>query len=367
MSVEFWNCNWKTWKLNFDSLNHFFKDKIGDVFQQNKWWSINTQNIQNWLKADLLKAKILSIGKWNMVILWISWDEDLPYLKNEIFKLIEETFETIWASTWTGIKTDKYNDSFSQLVVSKLWENNDVKLLSGYRYFQWPEDRWSISTPISNMFDILKDLILLENHKVLELWTAWSHNTLNKVESILSFSGTWSGLANLTSEYQNEDIFIGKMTIPAQYDKRATIFAIKYLEKVASKNACGVSPNSNIAFDENSFLDLEDFSDVLNDVSSLSWNYEQDRKIIKEILKQDKYVNVGDLPAMFPLYLSRFKQWKFYYTGTVQNANVLESWIVVPMDWINDGVHKTYQSNWNWDCEWMTLWDYIEQQQKTIL
>jgi hypothetical protein len=61
---------------------------------------------------------------------------------------------------------------------------------------------------------------------------------------------------------------------------------------------------------------------------------------------------------MFPLYLDRFKKWEFYYIGTVQNGNVLESWIVVPVKALKDSVRENFKTSSD-HVKWKTLWEYI--------
>jgi hypothetical protein len=104
---------------------------------------------------------------------------------------------------------------------------------------------------------------------------------------MFSFVGTWNGLTELTSKYADEDMFIGKMTIPANYNKRAIVFAIKYLGKVACKNDCGVLPKKS--FDQSNILNQDEIKEVENDISQLSLNYDEDKKQIKEILKKEEY------------------------------------------------------------------------------
>lgn len=346
---------WDLWDGFCKSHLSFRNDDIFDNISENR---------AN-LNRDLLEADVLWANKRWMLILDIPWWNKYPYLDQMIFRLIENAFETVGGATGLGIKTDKYNEKFHQLIVAKLWQDiDDLKLLSGYRYYQRPENKKDIDTPMSNMFNLEeKSLLLSPNLKVLELWTAWSCTASDKMESLLSFSGTWSGLVSLTEKYNNEDIFIWKMTIPASYDKMATVFAIKYLEMSASTDNCGMSVKAWV--NEKTLLNSSELQKIEKDLSWLLWDYKQDAKQIKEILWQDYYWKVNDLPAMFPLYLSRFKQWKFYYVGTTLNANVLESGIVVPIKALDDSVRENYAKDFvSNEKNGLSLWKYLETRNK---
>lgn len=356
MSLEWWANFWKSNEETKSNAN--IKPNLVTTLSAKE---LSEEEKQLLLQQDLLKSRILCVGKWNMVVLDIWWDKNLDNLKNEIYKLVEQTFQTIGWWTWLEVKTDKYNEYFNQLIVTRLWEENKIKLLSWYRYLQWLKNEKK-ATPMIDMFDIKDNSILSDNNllnnnlKVLELWTAWSVWALDKLEAMFSFVGTWNGLTELTSKYADEDMFIGKMTIPANYNKRAIVFAIKYLGKVACKNDCGVLPKKS--FDQSNILNQDEIKEVENDISQLSLNYDEDKKQIKEILKKEEYWETSDLPAMFPLYLDRFKKWEFYYIGTVQNGNVLESWIVVPVKALKDSVRENFKTSSD-HVKWKTLWEYI--------
>ncbi len=305
---------------------------------------------------ELFEANVLCEARWNNVVLDIPPGNSLTNVKQEIFRLIEESFKKIWWETGTWIKTDVFNEKdFHQLVTLNISSDKQYRIVSWYRYAlrKWLSSE--VHTPVTNFFDIKDDFLRPDVSQVLELWTAWSNPFVDHKLQFLSFASTWDGLAALVNAYHS-DYLVGKLTIPAQYHPKARDFAINYLENYSS-------PPTTI-----NSIPKDDFAYVPSkqDMKFSSRNLNQDKVKITEILSQLTAGQEKYLPAMFPLYLSRLIPQKFHYIGTVQNGRVCESGIVVPMAAIPADVHESYKKSVEKfyqrfpNQEQISLWSYLK-------
>lgn len=172
---------------------------------------------------------------------------------------------------------------------------------------------------MTHSFDIHDETVDPQRAKVLELGTAWGNSFIDPKRQSIGFGHMWHGLAALVNKYDN-DYFIGKLTIPAQYNPKARDFAINYLQNYALPPYC---------FDANPKAEYV-YSPEAHDVSFSSKNRSEDNVRIFAILNTPEYGNEKYLPAMFPMYIPRLLPEKFHCIGTILNGKVRETGIVVP-------------------------------------
>lgn len=354
-------------KINpVNQLTHFFKSQLVKTIVDEWWWADFSYNLENKEKISnqLLESNVVWITqKWD-VIIEISPSDDFPELKNEIYRLIEKSFELVWWNTWKWIKTDHYNDeNFKQLVVVKNTASDHL-LLSGYRYSLLSSSvdaDGNLNTPMWNFFDFDKNsLSRLIDGNAIELWTAWVNKEIRKAYSIYGLHGIWDWLVYLYDKYQNK-YFIWKMTIPSEdsqesYSVRSRDFAINYLDTYYSSwdFSKPVSVKSEFEYLP-AKLELGNYG--------MSWNFSLDEKRIKEILISIDVKNINWLfPNMFPIYLHRINT--LDYIWTVKNGNVCESGIIVDCDeikeeeinWRRKNIEDWKSRFWNSPIKY---WDYL--------
>lgn len=324
-----------------NQLSHFYKSQIIENFAHKKAWadfclSENNENKEK-VSKQLLEAHMVWLTqKWD-ALLEISPNDQLPELKNEIYRLVEKSFEIIWWSTGKWIKTDHFNDeNFKQLIVVKK-KDDDNMILSGYRYSllkDCVDEKWNLNTPMWSFFDFDKSVIYeLSKNNAIELGTAWVNKEIGRA-AIYGLHGIWDWLVYLYDRYQNK-YFLGKMTIPSEdciesYSKESRDFSINYLKKYYSSWEFSklVFPSSKLEYCYPE-LDLDKYG--------MNWNFLLDEKQLREILISLDPKNKSWLfPNMFPIYLNRINM--LDYIWTVKNWNVCESGIIVDRDQIKQDI-----------------------------
>lgn len=328
-----------------NQLTNFFKSQLVKTIVD-EWWGADFSALEKKEKISkqLLEARIVWLTqKWDF-ILEISPEDDFPDLKNEVYRLVEKSFELVWWNTWRWIKTDRYNDeNFKQLIVVKKTASDNL-LLSWYRYsLVWSsinaEDK--LNTPMWSFFDIDEDsLKKLDDGNAIELWTARVNKEIWRT-AVYGLHWIRDGLVYLHDTYKNQ-YFIWKMTIPAEdspegYSAKSRDFSIWYMDKFYSSGEFSkkIKPKSDFIYKS------QDFD---SNVADLDWNFSVDEKNLKEMLKSIDPKNVNWLfPNMFPIYLDRINT--LDYIWTVKNGKVCESGIIVNCDEIKEEVINLRQKN----------------------
>lgn len=323
---------------HINQLTHFNKTQLVNAIVNESWeadfpLSENKEKIS----SQLLEANMVWMTqKWD-ALLEIGPNDSFPELKNEIYRLVEKSFDIVWCSTGKWIKTDQFNDkNFKQLIVVKK-KDSDNMILSGYRYSLLKDCidyDWVLNTPMWSFFDFDKSAIdELSRNNTIELWTAWVNKEIWR-SAIYGLHWIWDGLVYLLDTYQNK-YFIWKMTIPSEdciesYSKESRDFSINYLKKYYSlwDFSQNVKPKPDFVYNPK---DLDEYIDYMN------WNYSVDEKQLKELLKKVDPKNANWLfPNMFPIYLDRIES--LYYIWTVKNGKVCESGIIVDRDKIKQDI-----------------------------
>ncbi len=283
-------------------------------------------------KKDLLDAKVICSAKNAAnVIIDIPPQAKLPHIREDIFKIVAHSFDFIGAGNGTDIKTDEFNTVdgwFHQLGVVRIDPEWLHKLISWYRFALLPRCQKNgqqiPKTPMTNFFDFDPTFLKDNEAKIIELWTAWVNLQLSTTDRMFGLFSIWDGLKALMDTYNNT-YFIGKLTIPGQYNTAARDFAIQYMEFLAQAPfANDAVPNPNFQYIRTKHYDM----------SFSKRNFGEDRMEIKKILNQPRFGQEHALPAMFPTYAGRLVPGAFQSIGSIWNDNgvtkVAESWILVP-------------------------------------
>ncbi len=365
-NINRYNWSYKNSKVNLLSqLIPFFNLQLVNTIVDGGGWAdfFGSPENKEKISKQLLDANIVWLTqKWDAII-EISPEDNLPELKNEIYRLIEKSFSLVWWNTGKWIKTDHYNDeNFKQLIVVRNTASDNL-FLSWYRYSLVAsaiDSENKLNTPMWTFFDFDKEALeKLVDGNAIELWTAWVNKDAGRV-SIYGLHGIRDGLVHLNDKYKNK-YFIWKMTIPSEespesYSTKSKDFSIGYLNKFYSLWSFHqqVKPKSDFVYS------YQDFDSIIKD---MNWNYSVDEKNLKEILKEIDPKNINWLfPNMFPIYLDRIK--KLDYVGTVKNWNVCESGIIVDCDEIKEEVVNSRKKGIeDWKSKFgnskIKYWDYL--------
>jgi len=283
--------------------------------------------------------------------------ENFPMIKKKLFMEIETSFSRIGGGTWNDIKTDEYNKYFSQLFVV----NNQLEIIGGYRFLvdQNLSDKVS---PVSDRYELAN---VEDGERVLELGTAWSVDTREKLFALAS---TWVALAKLMV-INKQDYFMGKLTIPADYDKDARNLMIIYLEKHFSKN-------KNNSKNGSAGQPKELFEYKMN-----KWEQNKKNKYLELLTKTigkfvedkqtliDLFISFWEkrFPGMFGEYLKKIDNLEYFWTTESTNKKwqtVFESAILVGKLWFWDGVNPFVKAAGGED-EWYLAYFGLNSNQKT--
>lgn len=348
-----------------DQLTSIISSQLHGVMIKKEWDGLFlVPEFREKVLNQLLNSRVVWLTqKWDAII-EISPEDDSPELKNEIYRLVEKSFESVWWNTGKWIKTDHYNDeSFKQLVVVKNTGSEHL-FLSGYRYSLLSSSVNSageLNTPMWNFFNIDEDSFKkLKDGNAIELWTAWVNKEIWRV-AIYGLHWIWDWLVYLHDKYQNK-YFIWKMTIPSEdspesYSAKSRDFSVWYMDKFYSSGEFSkkIQPKAEFIY---SYKSID--SDMLN----LNWNFSADEKNLKEILRYVDPENAKWLfPNMFPIYLDRINT--LDYIWTVKNGNVCESGIIVDCDQIKEDVIGPRQKNlYDWVSKFgnqkVSYWEYLK-------
>jgi hypothetical protein len=121
------------------------------------------------------------------------------------------------------------------------------------------------------------------------------------------FAGAWTGLGNLLTTTEATH-FIGKMTIPADYPKLATDFALHYLHLFSTTQGGELKdPEVTLEIDDiqpkEEYKYQPEYLGDLVDMSAFTGNYKQDFPLIKATIQELTHGKYSTLPGMFDTYL----------------------------------------------------------------
>ena len=301
-----------------------------DKIDHNNEWSLDQRFVklthltyrpilEHLIHADLLDTSIVTnTGKWGNVIIDVS-SADGRRLLYELYRLIENCFDSIgW---WTGniIKDDKFNKKFRQLVTVHPDVRKD-NIISFYRYGLWKDcinEAGEVETPMNSFWNFSQEFMETHKDKLLELWTAGFNVDLKGTEwqNLLAFAhhSSRTGLAWAVKEH-NIEYFIGKMTIPADYPPECRDLIIAYLEQWFKKD------------DSSSAMPKSPYIPTANLPEGLSGLYKEDKELLVAELSRLSGWKITTLPGMFDEYLKRIPHME--YIWTVKNWWVYESGMV---------------------------------------
>ena len=293
----------------------------------------------------LLKAPIITYTKSNAVIdVWMA--EDFYFLLVECFQMLENTFRLIWWWTWYAFKDDEFNKeehNMHQMMMFRPDLNWDHTLLWLYRYCAWKECLQSgpLHTPMSSLWDFSDDFMDKYGNSTVELWTAAINYSLKGTsKDKLLWPALFSmrtGLAGAVKKNEGTKYFVGKMTIPAQYNKECKELVLAYLERYYTNE--NPSAISKFAIASHPAVVLPE---------GLTWNYNEDSPKLKEKIKILSNWKESLPPWMFDIYLGRIPNdpgmpdKAIEYIWTVPSWWVDEAWIVVRIDGINEETQKAH-------------------------
>lgn len=282
------------------------------------------------------------------------------------------------------IKHDKYDKIFQQFLSINHEKGKDNKkiyaILWGYRFARisdlistktnkW-EENWKnnnqTNSPMGDYFKFNEQWLKENKDKIIELGTAYTNPNIWRKRFFAMYDNV-QALGYIANKFQNK-YYMGKMTIPTNYNRNAANLMIYYLEKFYNSDEPNFTPKKDYKYNI-SREDKESFDKIFeeNEIKGKR-NRKNDEKKLHEIIKR-KWKQIGD-PGMFGIYLNMSDNLEYYWT--ISNPDgTLESAITINPQTVNEKTKKEIiektkdrsafvSPNW----EDLSFWEYLENTQK---